>query len=445
MSSSNPVTCSLAKPGKESARNCALNLLIKVMRREIIPGDEATAEVSYSPQEIEQIIYDTYPSRDSYLDKIAKVALHLSLFTRTGRVSWTFQNNIFDRSLQTTGDAGMDYLQRLLTTATDEEVFPELYLSQGFVTERDRQAFQDNMYIEHAAILAGLHEVVRRCCDSKTCSVEEMNDTYDQELFKTGSIFRTAAHSVCMTRRVKSWIPPMAEIYLPDTSPISLETNPDNEPENSLGLQEQFKLPVDEYDDSESPVSIENNQMVPIGDTQLNTTEKNTVSTPTLPGPITFDNMLYGNLQVASQKPSVAAAERYFQQTATEPGINADFSDVPADALNQVGPHRTGATTIGLATTPIIGDIDLTKSGYVSQPSRPKINRNFTNSAELRCYDVSNLVHNLATLAEGRLLELPFGSDLLDDDVQDQLFEKFRTEIGMRRYYLSTLVNQSSS
>lgn len=444
MNSGNAVTCSLSKPGKESARNCALNLLIKVMRREVIPGEEATDEISYSPQEIEQIVYDTYPSRDSYLDKIAKIALHLSLFTRTGRVSWTFQNHIFEKNLSfgsstiSNNDSGdMDYLTKLLTIATDEEVFPELYLSQGFVTEHDRQSFQENMYIEHAAILSGLHEVVRRCCDSKTCTVEEMNDTYDQELFKNGSIFRTAAQSICMTRRVKSWIPPAAEIYLPDTSPISLETNPDNKSMNSLSLNKEFKLPVDEYDDDDNvPLrTSEDNQINSFRDNVLNTTE----ATLSLPGPITFDNMLYGNLPVQSQKPSVATAQRYFQQTATEPGINADFSDVPSDALNQVGPHRTGATTIGLATTPIIGDIDLTKSGYVSQPSRPKINRNFQPTAELRCYDTNNLIHNLATLAEGRLLELPFGSDLMDDDVQSQLFEKFRIEIGMRRYYLSTL------
>lgn len=398
--------CSLSKPGKDSARNCALNLLIKVMRREIIPGEEATAEIAYSPQEIEQIIYDTYPSRDSYLDKIAKVALHLSLFTRTGRVSYTFQNHIFDKTLKVNQQSDVDFLQHLLTTATDEEVFPELYLSFDFVQERDRQAFQENMAIEHAAILAGLQEVVRKCCDSKVCTVQEINDTYDEELFKDGSVFRTAAQSVCISRRVKSWIPPSSEIYIPDTSPVNLETNEANEPDNSLSLSREFRSPVDDRDDS-----------VPLG-------------------PITFDNMLYGDLSPpnVTQPMTPTRLETNYDETRD---VNLAFSDV--SALNQAGPQGIRATTMGLAVTPTIGDINLSRSVYVSQPAKPKINRNFGVSAELRCYDPNNLIHNLATLTPGKLVELPFGSDLLDEDVQNQLFEKFRTEIGMRRYYLSTL------
>lgn len=58
------------------------------------------------------------------------------------------------------------------------------------------------------------------------------------------------------------------------------------------------------------------------------------------------------------------------------------------------------------------------------------------------CFNTDNMVHNLATLTSGKLLELPFGSELLDEDVQQQLFEKFKIEIGMRRYYLSTLTDE---
>lgn len=390
MQSSGGVTCAVSKPGKDSARNCALNLVVKVMRREIIPGEEASVEMAYSPQEIEQIVYDTYPSRDSYLDKIAKIALHLSLFTRTGRVSYTFQNHIFDKQLQINQQSDTDFLTHLLSTATDEEVFPELYLSFNYVSEHDRQLFQNNMAIEHAAILAGLQEVVRKCCDSKVCSVQEMSDTYDQELFKDGSVFRTAAQSVCVSRRVKSWIPPSSEIYIPDTSPVGLQSNADNERENSLSISREFRSPIDDYDDS-----------VPVG-------------------PITFDNMLYGNIVARND-------------------VNLGFSDGP---MNQAGFRGTGVTTMGLAVTQSIGDINLNRSVYVSQPAQPKINRNFGVSGELRCYDTGNLVHNLATLTAGKLLELPFGSELLDEDVQQQLFEKFKVEIGMRRYYLSTLADE---
>ena len=381
------------------------------MRREIIPGEEATAELSYSPQEIEQIVYDTYPSRDSYLDKIAKIALHLSLFTRTGRVSYTFQNHIFDKTLKINQQTDMDFLQRLLTVATDEEVFPELYLSFDYVSEKDRQNFQENMAIEHAAILAGLQEVVRKCCDSKVCSVQEMSDTYDEELFKEGSVFRTAARSVCMSRKVKSWIPPASEIYVPDTSPINLQTNEDNEPRNSLSISNQFKAPVDNLDDSVSS------------------------------GPITFDNMLYGDLSPAnlSQPPSSVPSNNQKNVAALQ-DVNLSFSE--GMLMNQAGPRGVGATTMGLAVTQSVGDINLSRSTYVSQPSQPKINRNFDVSAELRCFNSDNLIHNLATLTPGKLLELPFGSELLDEDIQKQLFEKFRVEIGMRRYYLSTLVNQ---
>lgn len=312
------VTCSTAKPGKESARNCAINLLTKVMRRPILAGNELTGEVSFTPREIEDVIYKTYPSRDTYLDKIAKVALHLSLFTRTGRVSYTFQNAIYNRSNDP------DYLESLLTTEIVQDFFPELYKSYGYISEDERSQFEAYMHTEHAVILEALHVIVRKCCDTKVCTPNEFDLTYDQELFKEGSIFQTTARSVCMTRKFESWIPPSQEISIPDTSPL-----PD---------------------------------------------------TRSLP----------------------------------ESSIQADEMD----------------------RTKFIEDV---RSKYISAQAPAKINRNFDVSGQIVCFNVDNLIHNLATLPEGRLLELPFDSALLPSNVEEELKVKFKVEIGMRKYYLDSI------
>jgi hypothetical protein len=302
----NPTVCSLNKPTKDGARNCALGLLIKVMKRPTRHGNEEEQR-GYSPKDIETTIYENFKSRDSYLNKIAKIALHLSLFTRTGRVSYSFQEAIFN-ALSRSNLNRKDYLQWLVEEATEEEIFPELY--QSGLDKTDIKNFERIVHLEHDAILAGLNQIVKLCCDDKVCSAEEVNTAYDQELFKSGTPFETAANSICMTRKLDHWLPPSSKIYIPDTSPM------------------------------------------------------------------------------------------------VKSGTSYNGSLLNGSNLNDSGLDKTSMI------------------------------RNFDVTGQIICFDVSNLIHNLAVLEKGRRLQLPWGGELLTEEVQNDLTEKFRIEILMRRYFL---------
>ena len=273
--------CSLEKPGREGARNCALGLLRKALYRPVPETREVDLSDSYTAEEIEEIISDIFPVRETYLSKISKIALHLSLFTRTGRVSYTFQEGIFNKK-RTSADE--DYLTWLLTNATEEEMFPELFQSFGYVDELDRQSFEKQMRLEHSSLLEGLRYVVQKCCDSKVCTVDEIDTTYEEELFKSGTPFHTAAKNICMTRKLEQWIPPANDVTIPDMTPVG--------------------------------------------------------------------------------------------------------------------------------------------------------SRNFGLTGQIMCFDVHNLIHNFAILEEGRLLQLPWGREHLNSEVQEELMEQFRVEVAMRRYFL---------
>lgn len=320
------ITCSIKKSGKEESRNCAKGLLMKVMVRTGIAEKTYSGQSGYSVDEIEQAIYSNFPSREMYLAKIAKVALHLSIFTRTGRSSYTFQNAIYGRRSAPYSSEPDDYLTWLVSQATNEEIFPELYMSGRLVDEVDRKKFETYMQIEYDAILAGLNQIVRQCCDSKVCTLDDIELAYDSELFRPGTIFETTARSICTTRRINHWIPPSSEIFVPDSTPVELESPA-----------------VEDYssdEDFESSLSRQN-------------------------------------------------------------------------------------------------------SYYQSAQSSEDINRNFDFSGQITCFNVDNLIHNLATLQPGKRLELPWNGELLDRGVQDQLLEKFKVEIGMRKYYLQTITSNS--
>jgi len=343
--------CALKKPGKESARNCALGLLEKAMTRVIIHNSSTNEDQSiddnvvrgYTAKQIEDVVYDHYLGRDEYLSMIAKIALHLSLFTRTGRVSFTFQRAIFDKDHGKLYVGDDDYLTWLVTNARDEDIFPELYLSQEYVSKIDRDNFEKQMHLEHDALLAGLQEVVRTCCDSKVCSVNEINDTYDRELFKAGTPFETAARSICMTRKVDSWIPPVSEIYVPDTTPVPKEERISRVPDRD-GFQE--------------------------------------------------------NVVVQNKR-----------------GMDDNATTVNEFTLSKIRQER--GSRYGLS-----------KASY---------ERNFDVSGQVICFDVNNLISNLAELEPGRRLLLPWSGELMKGDIQKDLIEKFRIEIAMRRYFLASL------
>lgn len=373
-------TCPVVKPGKESARQCAKGLLIKAMYRDTKKGEETNDEVGYSPAQVEEAIYHAYPSRDTYLHKIAKVALHLSTYTRTGRVSWTFQNGIFNRGftsiegkLSSTGSQVRqdDYLEWLLTRARNEEVFPEIYASHGYVSEDDRQRFIANMSLENDAIYKGLQEIVRVCCDSKVCSFSEMSNRYDQELFKAGSVFETAAKSVCMSRKVDTWVPPGNEVYIPDTSPVVSDTS-------LLGRRKSL------YPATEP-----------------------------------------SNVQVVTK-----SQDRFIRPSAASRAPPPDENKFPTSSLYPTSKVKMGQVD------PSVKALDEHRSKYESQQLNLDIHRNFDVTGQITCFDVSNLIHNLAILETGKLLELPWDGSLLDSGVQEQLYIKYRVEIAMRRYFL---------
>jgi len=275
--------CPINKPKREDAVECALGLLRKALFRKVPETFEDITKNAYSAEEIEKVISRAFPLREEYLTKIAKVALHLSLFTRTGRVSYTFQENIFNKSLVDE----QDFLEWLVTKATDEEMFPELYQSQGYLEELDRQSFEKQMKFEHDALLEGLRTVTAKCCDEKVCTTKEIDDSYTEELFKSGTVFNTSAKNICITRKVEKWIPPSTDITFPDETPIGSE--------------------------------------------------------------------------------------------------------------------------------------------------------NFDISGQVMCLDINNLIHNFAILEKGRLLQLPWGREHMKKETQDELMERFRVEIQMRKWYLDQL------
>lgn len=342
--------CAIRKPTKENARNCALGLLVKAMQRTLKKtstndsransqrfklSDSENSQIGFTPAEIEEVIFDYYHGRDQYLSKIAKVALHLSLFTRTGRVSFTFQEAIFNKNSnknsnkKTITQRGQDdYLTWLMTNARDEDVFPELYLSQDYVEKIDRDNFERQMHLEHDALLAGLQEVVRTCCDSKICTIDEVDTSYDKELFRSGTVFETAARSICMTRRIDSWIPPSTEIYVPDTTPMV----------NRSSLLPAMTL-------SDASTTLQENNMAQAKQAQ---------------------GKMYG----------------------------------------------------------------LEKESY---------ERNFDVSGQVMCFDVNNLIANLAELEPGRRMVLPWAGELLSRDLTVDFIDKFRVEIAMRKYFLASL------
>lgn len=352
-------TCALKKPGKEGARNCALNLLTKVMNRSVLPGAETSVERGYSAEDIESIIFRVYPSRDTYLSKIARIALHLSLFTRTGKVSYTFQDHIYggrsnprDRRANEEGEAD-DYLEYLVTTARDEEVFPELYLSGDYITREDRNAFETNMQLEHASILSALQIIVRKCCDSRVCTVDEMSSSYDQELFKEGSVFTQAAKTECIARKVSGWSGPVQEIFIPDSTP----------------LEDRVILPSAE--------------------------EFRTGGFPP---------------EISSTKRTDPRVEVRRKKNYNEIRVNQDFIEQEDEEEREVR----------------------------EATADPRLRRNFDISGQVTCLNVDNLIHELAVLPKGKLLQLWDGI-ILQSYIQQDLMEKYRVEVGMRRYYLSTL------
>lgn len=272
-------SCPVNQPSIEQGLECALGLLRKAMYRKLPRTFEDRTKNGYSPEEIERAIANAFPIRESYLTKISKVALHLSLFTKTGRVSYTFHNYVFNKNL-----IEEDFLEWLVSGATDEELFPELYQSYGYVEELDREQFEKQMKLEHDSLLEGLRTVTINCCDLKTCTSQEVEDSYNEQLFKLGSVFNTAAKNVCMARKVEKWIPPESDIAFPDETPIGSE---------SFGI-----------------------------------------------------------------------------------------------------------------------------------------------SGQLLCLDINNLVHNFAILEEGRSLQLPWGRERMKQTIQEELMERFRVEIQMRKWYL---------
>lgn len=301
---------------------------------------DGTSQVkpAFSADDIEQVIYDNYPNRDSYLDKIARVAMHLSLHTRIGRISWTFQDAIFNdrpRKYQTTDK---DYLEWLMTTATNEEVFPELFASGDSIKPADREQFVGYMKLEQTALLNGLQEIVRKCCDSKVCSVDEYNTAYDEILFKSGTVFNTAAKSLCIMRRIDDWSPPPPTISIPNTEPAIQRISASSLPEEDLG--------------------------------------------------------------------------------------NVDYDELTDLEYNELLKERTLVRQKSFAEASV-PDVDL--------------KRNYGLTSQLTCLNADNLIHNLAVLAPGRMLELPWNGQLLDSELQNDIMARFRVEISLRRFYLASL------
>lgn len=348
------------------------------MIRNSNPKTNLSGDVPYTASDIETAVYESYPSRDTYLSKIAKIALHLSIYTRTGRVSWTFQNAIFNRgetsiegkaTSETSKFGQDDYLEWLLTRASDADVFPELYKSHGYITELDRQNFETHMHIEHDSVLRGLQEIVRQCCDSGVCNLKEMGERYDAELFKSGSIFETAARSVCSIRKIDFWIPPGKDISIPDTTPI---------------------LP------SRSRVELVSDRLTPVSSGQ---------------------DRQFSPLSNSAERNGLKTKEPVWKSLV--PSNPTPFSEAEYSSSSDIIQE------------------DRKRSIYTSQESEPDVNRNFNLTGQVTCFDVSNLIHNLAVLERGKLLELPWDGALLDGELQNELYDRFRVEVGMRRYFLA--------
>ena len=385
------IYCPINKPGKEGARSCAKGLLAKAMERETVKEDESEVELGYSVDEIEQAIYNAFVSRETYLTKIAKVALHLSLFTRTGRVSYTFQNAIFDRKSSSYYRGNRpddfdaeddDYMTWLVTRATNEEIFPELYMSMPqYIMRLDQEQFETIMNLEHDAILAGLNFVVRQCCDSKVCSASEINISYDSELFKSGTPFESAARSICVVRKIQSWIPPDSDIYIPNSTPYRERI-----------IQSEFTS-AEQQTINREKVKEEQGQYMP------------------------RNSGLQG-------KSPVSSIERITKEKSTLENSTSYHASDPDTGMDSYMKKVLA---------------EQNRKRYESQPSTRAINRNFDVSGNVLCLNTDNLIHNLAILTPGNILELPFAGELIDSQILADMQEKYRIEIAMRRYYLDSL------
>lgn len=450
MKSTSGPSCPLVKPGKENASKCAINFLTVIMKRKINIGEDQIPEESYTPDEIEKVIYDNYPTRDLYLSKIAKVGLHLSLFTRTGRVSWTFQDAIFggrsvvnvgEHESQTTRVENPDFLTQLLTNATNVDIFPELYDSHRFITNEERKAFEEQMKLEHSALLNGLRRIVEACCDTGTCTFTEMQAKYSEELFKRGSIFETAAKTICTVRNIDDWIPPTFNIYIPDTTPyleesIESSTGPRTQGSiSTLSVPRTSARPSNPDDRSfstgsearsSSSSAYEKSLPSSLSPLRRQTIRTNTRSYDAIPSDPT-DRTPPNEMRTLSERTATSgpSAWKSFMDRNTVQSIGLPKTSVDQDydvAAREYEERKA---------------IDNARSEYVSEKVPPNIRRNFGNTGQITCFDVSNIIHNLAVLEPGKLLAMPWDGALMTSAIQEQLYDQFGVEINMRRYYLS--------
>lgn len=211
------LSCPLAQNrNKDDARICCLSFLEKIIEGAINQHEKAKGSVDNSSidiratrlsKRIEYTIYSNYDDRQPYINRIAKIGLHLSTFTNTGRVSWMFKDVIFDE------ESGDDVLIENLVDTINEDIIPEYYNVYS-VDEIEKDRFMKNLRMEETAILNGLNEIIRLCCDSKQCNSDEMNKTYNHVLFEKGSVFNQSMQQVCYVNQVQGWIPTMNEILI---------------------------------------------------------------------------------------------------------------------------------------------------------------------------------------------------------------------------------------
>lgn len=198
-------TCPMAKPPAESARPCATTLLRRAMYRNVPVGSSDEQENSYSFKDIEDVIFRNTETRTKYLEEVATIALLLSISTRIGRIAFTFHDMIFNKTHS---------LDTIIIGMSEKGKLPEIF-DNPFLSTIDAQRYIQILALEKAAMVKGLNTIVRKCCDSKVCDLQEMDQAYDEELFKRGSIFEQAAKSMCILRRVEVWAPPVSEIMIP--------------------------------------------------------------------------------------------------------------------------------------------------------------------------------------------------------------------------------------
>ena len=149
------------------------------------------------PRDIEILLLEKFKDRSKYFDMLAKIILHLSSQTKTGRISYSFQQIVLF------GDHSKIFDMK------NEDLFPELY-KNDLLTTSEFKSIENTMEIEYAVLRGAVEKVAISCCDSQVCSLDQTETFFEKEGF-----YSSLMNMVCFKYKMYFWSPVEDTINIP--------------------------------------------------------------------------------------------------------------------------------------------------------------------------------------------------------------------------------------